>query len=99
MRRAVTAIDGTTVEIKLRNISSMGALVECPVSISPGTELAIDIVGVGPVRGNVRWAQAGKFGVQFTQQFELTSLAPKKEKPNEVTMLRPWYVGQQREAS
>jgi diguanylate cyclase (GGDEF)-like protein len=99
MRRAVTAIDGTTVEIKLRNISSMGALVECPVSISPGTELAIDIVGVGPVRGNVRWAQAGKFGVQFTQQFELASLAPKKEKPNEVTMLRPWYVGQQREAS
>jgi hypothetical protein len=99
MRRALTAIDGITVEVKLRNISSRGALVECPVPVSPGTDLAIDIVGVGPVRGSVRWAQSGKFGVQFTQQFELGRLAPKKEKPNEVTMLRPWYVDQQREAS
>jgi predicted signal transduction protein with EAL and GGDEF domain len=98
MRRAVTAIDGMTVEVKLRNISSMGALVECPVPVSPGTDLAIDIVGVGPVRGNVRWAQSGKFGVQFTQQFDLTHLAPKKEKRNDVTMLRPSYMDR-REAS
>jgi diguanylate cyclase (GGDEF)-like protein len=101
MRRAMTCIDGVTVEVKLRNISSMGAMVECPSPIAPGTELAIDIVGVGPVRGVVRWAQAGKFGVQFVQQFDLGRLAPKKEKSNDVRMLRPWYIdkGQQREAS
>ncbi|HEY8591611.1 MAG TPA: EAL domain-containing protein [Sphingomicrobium sp.] len=99
MRRAVTCIDGLTVEVKLRNISSMGALVETPAAVAPGTELAIDIVGVGPVRGVVRWSQAGKFGVQFGQQFDLARLAPKKEKRSEVTMLRPWYVDQQREAS
>ena len=87
------------VEVKLRNISSMGALVECPLAVSPGTELAIDIVGVAPVRGIVRWAQSGKFGIQFTQQFDLARLAPKKEKPNDVTMLRPWYVEQQKQAS
>ena len=72
MRRAVSCIDGETMEVKLRNISSMGALVECPASVSPGTELTIDIVGVGPVRGVVRWAQAGKFGVQFDEKFDLT---------------------------
>jgi hypothetical protein len=101
MRRAMTCIDGTMVEVKLRNISSMGAAVECNIPVSPATELAIDIVGVGPVRGIVRWAQAGKFGVQFAQEFDLTRLAPKKEKRNDVTMLRPWYVDQQlqREAS
>jgi len=100
MRRAMTSIDGITVEVKLRNISSMGAMVECQSSVAPGTELAIDIVGVGPVRGIVRWAQAGKFGVQFAQQFDLGRLAPKKEKRNEVRMLRPWYIeAQQREAS
>ena len=38
-----------------------------PSSVAPGAELAIDIVGVGPVRGIVRWAQAGKFGVQFDE--------------------------------
>ena len=98
MRRAVTAIDGEQMEVKLRNISSMGALVECPLPVAPGTELAIDIVGVGPVRGIVRWAQAGQFGVQFTGQFDLARLAPKKEPQSVVRTLRPTYLDQ-REAS
>jgi diguanylate cyclase (GGDEF)-like protein len=100
MRRATTCIDGVTVEVKLRNISSMGAMAECEIAVAPGTSLAIDIVGVGPMRGVVRWAQPGKFGVQFDQQFDLTRLAPKKVKREEVQMLRPWYIDQkQREAS
>jgi diguanylate cyclase (GGDEF)-like protein len=98
MRRAITSIGGETVEVKLRNISSMGALVECELAVSPGMELAIDIVGVGPVRGIVRWSQAGRFGVQFNGEFDLSRLAPKKEKPATPAMMRPWYVDQ-REAS
>ena len=94
MRRAVTCIDGVVVELKLRNISSMGALVDCSVPVAPATELAIDIVGVGPVRGIVRWAQSGKFGVQFERQFDLGRLAPKKERRNDVQMLRPTYLNQ-----
>ena len=91
MRRAVTCIDGEMVEVKLRNISSMGALVDCPIAVAPDVELAIDIVGVGPVRGIVRWAQPGKFGVQFSDQFDLGRLAPKKEKRAESVMV-PWYL-------
>ena len=72
--------------------SSMGAMVECDSSVAPGTELAIDIVGVGPVRGIVRWAQSGRFGVQFDHQFDLTRLAPKKEQRDEVRMLTPSYL-------
>jgi diguanylate cyclase (GGDEF)-like protein len=96
MRRAVTLIDGASVEVKLRNISSMGALVECTVPVSPGMSIAIDIVGVAPVRGIVRWAQSGKFGVQFEHQFDLARLAPKKEKPTSVRMLTPSYLDQKR---
>src|SRR4051794_31754735 len=92
MRRAITCIDGETMEVKLRNISSMGAQVECPIAVAPGTDILVDIVGVGPVMGTVRWAQAGKFGVQFGQQFDLGRLAPKREKPQDVTMLRPGYL-------
>jgi diguanylate cyclase (GGDEF)-like protein len=98
MRRAMTCIDDERVEVKLRNISSMGALAECDLPVAPGMTLTIDIVGVGPVCGTVRWAQAGKFGVQFGEQFDLARLAPKKAKGNDVTMLKPWYVDQ-REAS
>ena len=98
MRRAVGRIDDEVVELKLRNISSMGALVECDVPVTPGTGMTIDIVGVGPVFGMVRWAQSGKFGIQFSDQFDLGRLAPKKQKVNDVTMLRPWYVDQQQQA-
>jgi hypothetical protein len=94
MRRALAVIDGAPVELRLCNISSMGALVECQASVAPGTELAIDIVGVGPVRGIVRWAQTNRFGLQFDGQFDLSRLAPKKEKPSSAPLLRPWYIDQ-----
>ena len=93
MRRAITAINGDLVEIRLRNISAMGALVESEVPVAPGTQLTIDIVGVGPVVGTVRWAQASRFGMQFAETFEISRLAPRREKLNDVTMLSPWYVG------
>ena len=92
MRRAVTAIDGERVELRLRNISSMGALVDCEIPVPPGAELVIDIIGVGPVRAVVRWSQPGKFGVRFTSGFDLGRLSPKREAQNPVTMLKPWYV-------
>jgi hypothetical protein len=96
MRRAVAVIDGNKVEVRLRNISAMGALVECHLPVSPGNALAMDIVGVGPVRGIVRWAQSGKFGVQFEQQFDLGRLAPKKERSDSVRMVVPSYLDKKR---
>ena len=94
MRRAIAEIDGEVTEIRLRNISAMGALVECPQPVLPGTMITIDIVGVGPVLATVRWAQSGKFGVRFSDAFDLSRLAPRKSRQNDVTMLRPWYVDQ-----
>ncbi len=92
MRRALTAINGDTIEIRLRNISAMGALVECNSPVAPGTQLTIDIVGVGPVVGTVRWAQANRFGMMFDEVFEVARLAPRREKLNDVTMLSPWHA-------
>ena len=92
MRRAISEIDGEVVELRLRNISAQGALAECTKPVVPGMQLTVDIVGVGPVVGTVRWAQARCFGVQFTEPFDLARLAPKRERLNEVTMLKPWYI-------
>jgi diguanylate cyclase (GGDEF)-like protein len=92
MRRATAMIAGFEEEIRLRNISITGALVECRRPLTPGDQLKINIVGVGPVCGNVKWAGNGKAGIQFDHEFDLGRLAPKKEKLNDVTMLTPWYV-------
>ena len=85
MRRAITAINGNLEEIRLRNISAMGALVECSQPVAPGTQLTLDIVGVGPVAGTVRWSQASRFGMQFNEPFDLARLAPSRQKQNDVT--------------
>jgi diguanylate cyclase (GGDEF)-like protein len=96
MRRAMASFEGEACEVRLRNISIMGALVECDRAVAPGTRVVMDIVGAGPIEGTVRWAQAGKFGLQFSDAFQMSRLAPKKQKTNEVQMLQPWYVGQQK---
>ena len=92
MRRATAMINDFEEEIRLRNISITGALVECRRPLTPGQQLKINIVGVGPVSGTIKWAGNGKAGIQFEHEFDLGRLAPKKEKLNEVTMLTPWYV-------
>ena len=92
MRRAIASLDGFAVEVRLRNISAMGALVECTEPVTPGQVITMDIVGVGPVQGIVRWAQSGKFGLLFEENFDLGRLAPKREKSNDVAMMTPWYV-------
>ena len=85
-------IDGVEEEVRLRNISVTGALIECRRPLTPGLQVRINIVGVGPVTGVVKWAGNGKAGLQFEHEFDLARLAPKKEKLNDVTMLTPWYV-------
>jgi hypothetical protein len=98
MRRAITSIDDELVEIRLRNISSKGALADCSIPVTEGAELTVDIVGVGPVRAIVRWVQAGQFGVQFKDGFDMSRLAPRKDSRNDVTMMTPWYVDRLRAA-
>ena len=95
IRRALTALDGSVVEVRLRNISAMGTLVDCPHPVAPGTRMTLDIVGVGPVVGIVRWAHAKRFGLLFEQEFELARLANRRSKREDVTMLTPWYVHNQ----
>ena len=92
MRRAMTAIDGERIEIRLRNISIKGSLVECDTPVAPGTQLTIDIVGVGPVVGTVRWSQASRFGMQFDEEFDLRRLAIKRERLGDAPVMNQWYV-------
>jgi hypothetical protein len=93
MRRAIAAIHGQVREVRLRNISTSGTLVECPVPVAPGARLTLDIVGVGPVSGTVRWAQKDRFGMQFDEEFDLSRLAPRPVRA-ETTIIKPWYVSQ-----
>jgi diguanylate cyclase (GGDEF)-like protein len=99
MRRAIAAIEGTPTEIRLRNMSARGALAECVKPVAPGTILTIDIVGVGPVIGTVRWAQANMFGVLFNEQFDLGRLAGRPETRQSTGMRSEWHIAQSRDSA
>jgi hypothetical protein len=93
MRRAMAHLNGKTCEIRLRNISSRGALVESSQPVTQDMPITVDIVGVGPVIGTVRWTSKGKFGLQFADEFDMARLAAKKERAAQDTvMLKPWYM-------
>jgi hypothetical protein len=79
MRRALVGLDGQVVEVRLRNISAMGALVECSHAATPGRSVTMDIVGVGPVSGTIRWAQRDRFGIRFKEEFDLARLSVQSE--------------------
>ena len=76
-RRALMGIDGQVVEVRLRNISAMGALVECSAPVTPGGSVTIDIIGFGPVGGTICWAHRERFGVSFKEELDLGRLAAK----------------------
>jgi diguanylate cyclase (GGDEF)-like protein len=79
MRRALVGLDGQVVEVRLRNISAMGALVECTRPATPGRSVTMDIVGVGPVSGTIRWAQRDRFGIRFKEEFDLGRLSSQSD--------------------
>jgi hypothetical protein len=42
--------------------------------------------------GTVRWAQANRFGLLFSDAFDLTRLAPRQEKASSAAMLSQWHI-------
>jgi diguanylate cyclase (GGDEF)-like protein/PAS domain S-box-containing protein len=83
---------GKAVPVRLRNISSGGALVECPLELEPGTMVELD-VAVGEARtAEVRWFHGSKMGLQFAQEFDMKSLAQVQGKVKTTSMMIPAYL-------
>jgi diguanylate cyclase (GGDEF)-like protein len=89
LRRALVGLDGQVVEVRLRNISAMGALVECAHPATPGRSVTMDIVGVGPVSGTIRWSQRNRFGIRFKEEFELARLSSQNDRTPALSPTRP----------
>ena len=91
--RSGTLTHGTTVlPVRLRNISSGGALVECSASLEPGTLVTLDF-GIGEPRElKVRWVNATQMGLEFTEPFDMKSLAVLQPKPKTTGMMIPSYL-------
>ena len=58
------------VEVKLTNLSSLGARADYPIVLAPGTPVQISR-GDLTVDGSIAWAAEGKIGIEFAEPVNL----------------------------
>jgi diguanylate cyclase (GGDEF)-like protein len=92
IRKAALEWDDRTLDVRLRDISPGGALLECNRGLAPGTAVLLTLPGCTPLEGEVRWSDDGRMGVRFKVEFDLRQLAPNKGANVNTSMLKPEYL-------
>lgn len=66
--------DGAPYQVKLRNISDSGLMVEGAMRVSRGRQVWIDLCNVGQVPGTIAWAAGNRCGVAFEQTIDASQV-------------------------
>lgn len=61
-------------QVRIRNISATGALVECTDDFRPGAEVVLDLGRAGSMDSVVVWSFGDQIGLRFDEPFDLTLL-------------------------
>jgi PilZ domain-containing protein len=77
---------------RLRNVSSTGALVECPGTVREGCEIVLDLRGAGSVTATVSWVVGNYLGLSFDEPFDMRRLAQSKPSVAPPKWMRPSYL-------
>jgi len=66
-----------SVDVRMRNISAKGAMLDCDEDFLVGTPVVLELAGGGAlaVQGCIRWCQSGQIGVAFDAPFDMQLLA------------------------
>lgn len=78
--------------VRLRNISSTGAMIECPVTLRVGAEPLLELGGGVELPSKVTWAVGDAAGLQFAQEFDLAQLARSRPEVAAAQWKRPSYL-------
>ena len=70
--------DYQTTPVRLRNISSTGALIECEEPLRVGAEPLLDLGEAGTMFATVTWRVGDQAGLKFQNPFDLTQLSRAK---------------------
>lgn len=73
MARMRLGVEATSKDVRVRNLSEGGLMVEVAKPLPIGTLITLDVRGLGEVRGNVAWYAEGRAGVALE-----TAIDPKK---------------------
>jgi len=65
--------ESTVRDVRVRNLSEGGLMVDCARVREPGTAVTLDLRGIGEVTGKVAWCTEGRIGIALD-----TRIDPKK---------------------
>lgn len=65
-----TAMGMPAEQVRVRNLSAGGMMVEYPAPIDPGTRVEVELRGIGQVGGRVAWATDGRIGIAFDRHID-----------------------------
>ena len=89
---AVVHHDYQSNPVRLRNISSSGALIECQTLLRVGGEPLLDLGEAGQLFATVTWAVGDQAGLKFQEPFDLSQLARAKPELAPARWDRPSYL-------
>ena len=72
--KGVLQHDNQTTEVRVRNISATGAMIESPTPVRVGTEPLLKLSDTISIRTTVEWTDGNHLGVSFHTQFDLALL-------------------------
>ena len=70
--------DFTSTPIRLRNISSSGALIQCTFALPVGAEPLLDLGEAGQIFATVSWRHGDQIGLSFRTPFDVSKLSRAK---------------------
>ena len=78
--------------VRLRNISTTGALVECPGPVRDGAEVMLDLDKSGTIFASVSWIVGDHIGLRFDKPFDLRQLSESTPQLTPTKWVRPSYL-------
>lgn len=79
-------------EVRLRDVSDTGALIECPEALVVGSQVLLDLGKAGSLSANVMWAVGDQAGLSFHDTFDMRRLSQARPRVAPVEWLRPAYL-------
>lgn len=81
-----------TTPVRLRNISSGGALIEASAALPVGAELLLDLGDAGTIFGTVVWAHGDAAGLKFHSAYDVRNLAKARPEIAGARWVAPDYL-------
>lgn len=79
-------------DVRLRNISASGALIECSTSLPVGVTVFLDLGETGRIGSTVSWSRGNQSGLSFHNAFDVRTLAKSTPDVAAINAAKPHFA-------